>query len=66
MDENKELDWNHEITILEYNYQALKNFGFGYGYDAKEITKEDIQALLDGKIIAFSDGEYSHFMKLKK
>jgi len=62
-----EIDWNNtrEIEILEATYEQAEKFGFRYGSDFIVLTQEHIQALLNGKMLAFSDNEYSTFLILK-
>ena len=57
-----------EFTIIENTYEAAKEYGFNYGADDYIITKEDIQALLDGKALAaeVNGGEYSIFIALEE
>lgn len=56
------------FTIIENTHEAAKEFGFNYGADSYTITKEDIQALLDGKALAaeVNGGEYSIFIALEE
>ena len=52
------------IKIIDNNYErkrtTFKDSQCGY-CDYVKITKEQIQALLDGKCLAFNDGEDSIF-----
>lgn len=50
---------------IEATQRARKEFGYGYGANLIEITEENIKALREGKHLAFFDGEYSHFIRLK-
>jgi hypothetical protein len=61
----KDGDWKgqeHLFTILEATDEAAEKYGFAYGSDLSILTDEHIQALKDGKMLAFSDGEYHHFL----
>lgn len=55
-----------EFEIAENLEQAHKEYQFGYGTEEKLITKEDIQALLDGKCLVTDAncGEYKIIIKL--
>lgn len=55
-----------ETVIIENTDQARDQFGHMYGSGNTYLSREDIQALLDGKCVAFHDGEYSHFLTLKE
>lgn len=37
-----------------------------WGFSAHYITKEDIEHILNGGIIQIDDGEYEHYIKLKR
>ena len=56
------------FEIIENTYEAKEKFGFNYGAETHFITKEDIEALLNGKALAtdISGGEYSLFIELEK
>lgn len=54
---------SHEVpTVIEPTCSAIKEFGTGYGTELTFLSDESIQALRKGKLLAFSDGEYSHFL----
>lgn len=59
-------DPNQNIQIIENTEKAMKKFGYFYGAEVVHLTKEHIDALLNGKAIAFTDGEYSTFLVYKK
>ena len=55
-----------DFSVINNSLEAMKEFGFQYGYETFKITRNDIQALLDGKILAGDyDGEYSIFVRLE-
>lgn len=56
------------FEIIENTYEAKAKFGFNYGAETYFITKEDIEALLNGKALAtdINYGEYSLFIELKE
>lgn len=56
----------YDFSVIDNNLKAMKDFGFKYGYEVFKIIKKDIQALLDGKMLARDyDGEYSIFIRLE-
>ena len=57
---------NDDIQILERTTEALKKYGRFSGANMVNLTKEHIDALLNGKVIAFNDSEYVTFLKLVK
>lgn len=63
-----EIEWKQEkwTEIIEPTREAVEKYGFGYGAEFLQFSKEDVQALLDGKIVVWNDGEYSHFVRLRK
>lgn len=56
------------IKVIENSDEAMDAFGHHYGSEIYEVTKEDIQALLDGKILAttINSDEYSIFIRVGK
>lgn len=54
------------VEVIENSYEAMEKYGFYWGYSEYELTKDQVQQLLDGKIIAVNDGEYSAFFRLKE
>lgn len=55
-----------DFSVIDNNLEAMKDFGLQYGYEVFKITKNDIQALLDGKMLAGDyDSEYSIFVRLE-
>ena len=59
---------NGDFTIIENTKEAQDEYGHNYGSDTYYISKEDIQALLDGKQLAcnINGNEYSLFIVLKE
>jgi hypothetical protein len=56
------------LQIIEPTMEATNTVGHRYGSELLEVTREDIQALLDGKAWGFpvNEGEYMHFVVLKE
>lgn len=54
------------VEVIDNSYEEMEKYGFYWGYSEYELTKEQVQQLLDGKIIAVNDGEYSAFFRLKE
>lgn len=52
--------------VIDNSYEAMEKYGFFWGYSEYELTRDQVQQLLDGKIIAVNDGEYSAFFRLKE
>ncbi len=48
--------------ILEPTKAATDEYGHGYGSEIIVLTDEHLAALLDHKMLAWSDGEYTHFL----
>ena len=59
---------NGDFTIIENTKEAQDEYGHNYGSDTYYISKEDIQALLNGKQLAcdINENEYSLFIVLKE
>lgn len=55
-----------DIVIIENTEKAKEEHGYQWGYDEIELTQEMINALNKGKCLAYDDGEYMHFISLKK
>lgn len=55
-----------EIEIIENTCNAQDEYGHRCGSDWWKITREQIQALLDGKQLAFADDEYSSFISMEE
>lgn len=58
----------HTMKIIENTEEAQEKFGYRYGADFKEVSLEEIAALLNGQCLAdeINRGEYSVFIILKK
>jgi hypothetical protein len=55
----------YDVDIINNDEQEIKKYhDMFWGACDHVITKEHIQALLDGKCIALNSGEYSHVIKL--
>ena len=52
------------VIIIDNTDNARDGYSF-FGADW-ELTEEQVQALLDGKCLALSDGEYMHFLSLER
>lgn len=66
--ENSKPEINNHFDIIENTNKAQDEYGRCYGYETYGITREQIQALLDGKQLA-SDinlGEYGIFIVLEE
>ena len=50
--------------VIEPTVKAIEEYGCGYGAELTYLSDEHIEALRSGKLLAFHDGEYSHFMIL--
>ena len=48
--------------IIEDTEEALDKYGYGYGAEVNLLKPKHIKALMEGKCLAFSDGEYHHFL----
>lgn len=57
-----------DFEIIENTWEAKEKFSFCYRAETKFITKEDIEALLNGKALASDINcyEYSLFIELEK
>ena len=55
-------DPNVEIEIIEMAPEALDKYGHNYGSDIIKLTQEHIDAIKEGKALAWNDGEYSTFV----
>lgn len=50
------------VKIIENTDKAKEEYGYMWGADTFVLTKEMINALLDGKCIAGDNGEYVTFI----
>ena len=53
---------NNTIQIIEPTLSAAQNYGLYNGYEIIGLKQEHIDALLNGKALAWNDGEYSTFV----
>lgn len=54
------------LEIIESDEESIDKFhDRGWGRTTHVITKEHINALLEGKAIGIDDGEYTHILVLK-
>ena len=58
------VDPNDNIMILEATKEAADEFGHRFGSDLMRLRPEHIEALQDGKMLAWHDSEYSTFVIL--
>jgi hypothetical protein len=57
----------NELEIIENTNEAKDDYAkLGWGQSEVFITKAQIQALLEGKSLAFFDGEYTNIITLKE
>lgn len=54
------------LQIIDNSYEACEQYGFHWGYSFYDVPKEMLQEVLNGKILAMNDGEYSTFIRLKE
>jgi len=50
------------LQILEPTEEAKQKFLYRYGVSEVHLTPEQLQALMDGRMLAWHDGEYSTFV----
>lgn len=50
------------IEIIDNTEEAQDTYGHWYGSSKLVLTKEMLEALLEGKCIACNDGEYATFI----
>lgn len=55
---------NRNVEIIDNTKEAEDNYGHSWGSSTAVIMQEHIDALLNGKQIAFNDGEYSQFITM--
>lgn len=55
-----------KLHIIDNTKEAQNQFGHMWGSTWRQITLEQIEQLKAGKQLAFSDGEYSHFISMYK
>lgn len=56
------------IELIEDTTDAREKFGENYGAYEFRLTREQVEGLLEGKVVAFdiSEREYAGFVSLKK
>lgn len=54
----------NNVKTIENTEQAKKDYGYMYGADTFYLTREMIEALLNGKCVAGDNGEYVAFIEL--
>ncbi|KKL12779.1 hypothetical protein LCGC14_2532350 [marine sediment metagenome] len=59
------LDPKAEIAIIEASEEAAKQYGHRFSSDFITLTEEHMAALRAGKMLAWSDSEYSTFVVLE-
>ena len=61
-------DGDDRIELIEDTSEARAQFGENYGAFEFPLTREQIEGLLEGKVIAFdiNEREYTGFLSLKK
>ena len=52
------------MEIIENSNKSRDEYGHCYGSENIILTIEQVNALLNGKCIAFDDGEYTHFLSM--
>lgn len=56
-----------DVEIIEDTQETIECFHeYGWGETNHYITKDQLEEFMNGKLIAFFDGEYTHTIKLKK
>ncbi len=54
----------NNVRVIENTNQAKYDYGYLWGTDTFQLTKEMIQELLNGKCIAGDNGEYVTFIEM--
>ena len=54
------------ITIVENSREGMAEHGHAWGSEWVQITDKHIEALKNGKMLAWDDGEYAHFLSMEK
>lgn len=57
-------NFSNPLQIIENTEEARDEFGHAWGSEDVFITRGDIGALLEGKVLAMFDGEYVTFVSL--
>ena len=56
---------NNNISIIEPTVDDMNRYGHNYIGNIIVLSKEHIEALNNGKMLAWDDSEYTTFVKLK-
>ena len=59
-------DPNEDIEVLEATGEAMDKYGIRYGADLVCLKPKHMEALSQGKMLAWNDSEYSTFVILDK
>jgi hypothetical protein len=54
------------VKVFDTLKEAMEAVGAGYGAELLRVTSEDLEKLKSGGIMAWDDGEYSHYIVLEK
>lgn len=57
-----------ELTALEDDNDAIEAFRWEkgrYGYVAIQLSREQLEILMTGKVLAYGDSEYTTLLKLR-
>lgn len=57
-------DPENDVEILDATEEAADEYGHGFGSRLVGIRREHIEALEEGKMLAWGDSEYSWFVVL--
>lgn len=57
---------NNGLTIIENTQKARKEHGYAWGGEDVILSPQYMQALQDGKCVAFYDGEYVTFLSTQE
>lgn len=60
----RKTEFKKGLRIVEDNQTSIDQFhSTGWGGTDTIITKEDLEKLLNGKLLGLNDGEYTHLFK---
>ena len=54
------------IEVFDTLEAAMTKVGTGYGPEVVKITKEQLEQIIGGGVLAWDDGEYAHYMIMTK
>ena len=57
---------NDNITIIEPTKKDMYEYGLNCGHDVIKLSSKHIEALKNGKMLAWNDNEYTTFLILEK